>query len=132
LPSCTPPSDLEPADLGADHAPPRDTLDRLLSFEITVAERVGGDIGARTDAPAEKHRWRDRSRSALTIGTETATSKAPAAMSTQKWLPVSIREKLTHAGQAAHRTLRASGRTRTAMAEPMIRASAACRLGIAA
>jgi hypothetical protein len=131
LPFCTPPSDLGPVDLGADHVAPSRSPDRLLSFEITVAEAHGPDIGARTDAPAENPHARRRS-NAATIGVASATRSAPATMSIQKWLPVSISEKLTQAGQSAQSSLRAGGRTRTASAEPMISASAAWRLGIAA
>src|SRR5215210_2202862 len=67
-----------------------------------------------------------------TIGAATAATRIPAAMSSQKWLPVAMTETHTQTGQSSQRALRIRGRTRAASVIPTIRASAEWRLGIAA
>src|SRR2546423_10462559 len=56
----------------------------------------------------------------------------PARTSSQKWLPVAMTENQTQAGQSAQTILANQFLHTAARTTPTIRASAACRLGIAA
>ena len=80
-------------------------------------------------------RWRDRGAPSSAHDTIVAPMKAtptPATMSSQKWLPVAMTENQTHVGQSVQRIAAQRLLTSVAMAKPMISASAACTLGMAA
>jgi hypothetical protein len=66
------------------------------------------------------------------IASATSATPTPATTSSQKWFAVAITLNHTHAGQSAQATFATGLRQTKASETPTIRASAACRLGIAA
>src|SRR2546425_12984504 len=71
-------------------------------------------------------------RARYTIARATTASKMPATTSSQKWLPVAMTANHTHAGQSSQTTFQIGRLTTDARMTPAMRASAACRLGMAA
>src|SRR5690349_4398103 len=92
--------------------------------------------------------WRDYSRSAMgwpsgaprrkslgpsqTTASDTVATKMPATTSSRKWLAVAITQNQTQAGQIAHSAFGQRCRQVEASTTATIKASAACRLDIAA
>ena len=71
-------------------------------------------------------------RQRATRAAATPATSTPAAMSSQKWLPVAMTLNQTQAGQASQSAFAQGRRTTSAIVTPTISASAEWRLGIAA
>lgn len=94
--------------------------------------RVGSDRDALTEDEEGLPDLHCLSAIAAVTAAPSPANTVPTAMSIQKWFAVASRENQTQSGYRTKSTLRSALRTSSASVRPMIRACAACRLGIAA